>query len=390
MQDSQPGPPFPSLTGIGSTLSSSSPVRLIIRVYDLLPPSTLGTLLNFSGFGIHHTAILFPGMVPPLEFAYGGHDEDFTGVFVTGPYGSGGAMKLRWYMDLEVGECFGEQWEKEFGRGGKNLKRKRSLDRGEEGKEVKGLRKLGNRNEANSTSNLISGSEGPTQSPPQRADSLLPPSRQNTTSSTADSYDYPHRSFTDVPMSNFVLDSTESLDDVDEWGSKRRLSTLTTGTTRTNTTASSVHSTAPLTNGASSERYGEDEGGWEDELPTKGMEGLKRALKVVEGMRSEERWRGNRYELLTNNCNTFTSELAYKLTGRRAPGWLNRAAWFGKSFPCLVPADWIEPPPAASAAPTTHERDTEVVNVSYDERKKDRMTVEASRVEMVPLSPSTT
>ncbi|KAI1375712.1 DUF862-domain-containing protein [Hypoxylon crocopeplum] len=53
---------------------------------------------------------------------------------------------------------------------------------------------------------------------------------------------------------------------------------------------------------------------------------------------------GTAYNLLTKNCNHFTSYLCQKLTGRPGPGWLNRAASIGVALPCVVPRDWIEPP----------------------------------------------
>ncbi|KAI1754079.1 PPPDE putative peptidase domain-containing protein [Xylaria castorea] len=53
---------------------------------------------------------------------------------------------------------------------------------------------------------------------------------------------------------------------------------------------------------------------------------------------------GSTYNILTRNCNHFTSYLCQKLTGRPGPGWLNRAASIGVAFPCVVPRDWIEPP----------------------------------------------
>jgi hypothetical protein len=53
---------------------------------------------------------------------------------------------------------------------------------------------------------------------------------------------------------------------------------------------------------------------------------------------------GRSYNLLTQNCNHFTSYLCEKLTGKPAPNWLNRAATIGVAFPCVVPREWIEPP----------------------------------------------
>jgi hypothetical protein len=58
---------------------------------------------------------------------------------------------------------------------------------------------------------------------------------------------------------------------------------------------------------------------------------------------------GTSYNLLTRNCNHFTSYLVERLTGRRGPGWLNRAANIGVAFPCVVPKEWVEPPAADTA-----------------------------------------
>lgn len=53
---------------------------------------------------------------------------------------------------------------------------------------------------------------------------------------------------------------------------------------------------------------------------------------------------GTAYNLLTKNCNHFTSYLCQRLTGRPGPNWLNRAASIGVALPCVVPRDWIEAP----------------------------------------------
>ncbi|KAI1810583.1 DUF862-domain-containing protein [Poronia punctata] len=53
---------------------------------------------------------------------------------------------------------------------------------------------------------------------------------------------------------------------------------------------------------------------------------------------------GAGYNILTRNCNHFTSYLCEKLTGRPGPGWLNRAAAIGVALPCVVPQQWVVPP----------------------------------------------
>ncbi|KAF2471910.1 DUF862-domain-containing protein [Lindgomyces ingoldianus] len=66
-------------------------------------------------------------------------------------------------------------------------------------------------------------------------------------------------------------------------------------------------------------------------------------LKVIIHEASEQ-FQGTSYNLLTKNCNHFTSHLCEKLTSRPAPGWLNRAASIGVALPCVVPREWIAPP----------------------------------------------
>ena len=53
---------------------------------------------------------------------------------------------------------------------------------------------------------------------------------------------------------------------------------------------------------------------------------------------------GTSYNLLSNNCNHFTSFLCEKLVGRAAPAWINRAAGIGIALPCVVPKEWVAPP----------------------------------------------
>lgn len=53
---------------------------------------------------------------------------------------------------------------------------------------------------------------------------------------------------------------------------------------------------------------------------------------------------GPSYNLLSRNCNHFTSYLCELLTGKPAPRYINRAAGIGVSLPCIVPNEWIEPP----------------------------------------------
>lgn len=68
---------------------------------------------------------------------------------------------------------------------------------------------------------------------------------------------------------------------------------------------------------------------------------------------------GTSYNLLSNNCNHFTSHLCEKLTSKAAPAWLNRAASIGVALPCVVPREWIAPPDHDTADGELVEEDDE-------------------------------
>ena len=57
-----------------------------------------------------------------------------------------------------------------------------------------------------------------------------------------------------------------------------------------------------------------------------------------------QKFLGTSYNLLSNNCNHFTTYLCERLTGKAAPSWINRAAGIGVTLPCVVPREWIAPP----------------------------------------------
>ncbi|KAH8808171.1 PPPDE putative peptidase domain-containing protein [Xylogone sp. PMI_703] len=61
-------------------------------------------------------------------------------------------------------------------------------------------------------------------------------------------------------------------------------------------------------------------------------------------LEASEAFQGTAYNLLSKNCNHFSSYLCEKLTGRPGPSWLNRAASIGVALPCVVPKEWIAPP----------------------------------------------
>ncbi|KHN98626.1 UPF0326 protein hag1 [Metarhizium album ARSEF 1941] len=82
---------------------------------------------------------------------------------------------------------------------------------------------------------------------------------------------------------------------------------------------------------------------------------------------------GTSYNLLTKNCNHFTSYLCQKLTGNSGPAWLNRAANIGVALPCVVPREWIEPPEYETADGELLDDDEEVADESSPFRQQNEL-----------------
>lgn len=50
----------------------------------------------------------------------------------------------------------------------------------------------------------------------------------------------------------------------------------------------------------------------------------------LENMASE--YHGDTYHLISKNCNHFSDDLCWRLTGKHIPGWVNRLAGLGKQI----------------------------------------------------------
>lgn len=70
-------------------------------------------------------------------------------------------------------------------------------------------------------------------------------------------------------------------------------------------------------------------------------------------------YKGTAYNLLQRNCNTFAEDFCYRLTGKRPPSWINRAAQVAIQLHCLFPPGWMPPlrPPEAPASEDQREDD---------------------------------
>lgn len=69
----------------------------------------------------------------------------------------------------------------------------------------------------------------------------------------------------------------------------------------------------------------------------------KREVEETIQLMGTTAFRGNQYHLLQMNCNTFTSELVHRLTGKNVPGWINRLASIAVSLHCLLPSNLVPP-----------------------------------------------
>jgi hypothetical protein len=89
-------------------------------------------------------------------------------------------------------------------------------------------------------------------------------------------------------------------------------------------------------------------------------------------------FQGTSYNLLTKNCNHFTSYLCEKLTGRPAPAWINRAASIGVALPCVVPREWIAPPDYDTADGELLDEDFEDERASMLQHDRQRRNLAAT------------
>ncbi|KAI6228943.1 Desumoylating isopeptidase 2 [Aphelenchoides fujianensis] len=57
-------------------------------------------------------------------------------------------------------------------------------------------------------------------------------------------------------------------------------------------------------------------------------------------------YRGDRYHLISKNCNHFSADFVRELTGLEVPGWVNRLASVSGSVPFIqrmIPTEWLSP-----------------------------------------------
>ncbi|KAK5115951.1 hypothetical protein LTR62_000407 [Meristemomyces frigidus] len=100
--------------------------------------------------------------------------------------------------------------------------------------------------------------------------------------------------------------------------------------------------------------------------------------KIIKQVSDSEQFLGERYNLLTNNCNHFTHALCLRLSGKGAPAWLNRAAGIGLAMPCMVPREWVVPPDVETAEGELVDEGEEAAMLE-GERRRERREVQRRR-----------
>ncbi|KAA1078954.1 hypothetical protein PGTUg99_013236 [Puccinia graminis f. sp. tritici] len=308
------------------------PVQVILVVYDLLPSGKLSDLAWLLGVGLYHTAVKIPAI--GREIAFGGHAHPQTsGIFML-PIREDGEPSmpgLRWICEIDMGFVkTGDQ----FSTVDHPLRSQLSFA---------------------SSLNFASAEDEESRRlirPPPSAAKLI--NKYHSPGSPHHSA-YPPTSMPELPSS--------PIHPIDQ----HYRSYASSSTSSDSHKSSSPPAPAPPLPASA---YTPTTTNPKPAAPSSALTQIETLALILDQLEHSPDWHGTSYDLLKRNCNTFSDQLCILLTGKGAPKWINRAAAVGSSFPCLVPAEWIDPPIAPP--PTDEFGNYEEEEEEEEEERTDR------------------
>jgi len=298
--------PQPSTRPGQPVQNPNQPIQVFLVVYDLLPSGKLSDLAWLFGVGLYHTAVKIPTI--GREIAFGGHAHPQASGIFSLPIPQDGQPSmpgLRWKCDIEMGYV-------------KTMTAPPTCH-----SHHLTLRQQSSSFESSSHHRISHEDESGTLiRPPPSAVKLL--NKYPSSSHEA----YPPRS---------MMPETKTKSPI--FHSRSHASSSSTISDSLTSFSSTTTSTP-----------------------------LETLTSILDQLDHSPDWYGTSYDLINRNCNAFSAHLCFLLTGKHAPNWINRAAAVGATLPCLVPAEWIEPPippaPPNESSGNYQDEDEECVNHS--------------------------
>ncbi|PLW27860.1 hypothetical protein PCANC_23406 [Puccinia coronata f. sp. avenae] len=308
-----PTPVRPPPANLSHSQDIHQPVQVFLVVYDLLPSGKLSDLAWLFGVGLYHTAVKIPAI--GREIAFGGHAHpQASGIFYlpTRDDGQPSMPGLRWKCDIDMGYV-------KTLHGHPPSTSRRSVPRNQ-----------GHRPQTSFSSSILLNDD---ELESRRL--IRPPPSAVKQSHKQHHHHHHHRDPPTSPHQQYAAYPPRSMPDIKSSSSAISHSRSYACSSTTSSDSQNSLSTSSSSSSSSSSCS-----------PSVAPTQLETLAHILEQLARSPDWHGTAYDLLKKNCNSFSDHLCMLLTGKHAPNWINRAAAVGSTLPCLVPAEWIEPPAA--------------------------------------------